>query len=376
MYLLYMNVFCFFLFFFQRNILKSTVRDFNVWGVELDAGSTDQRFTASNLSTRSLQHLGSADALGCLDLPCSRLWTGWLVGWKFKGEQKIAAFTNWENQHGRLGEELEYVPFFSGEYWKVRKAGDSLKPPIFAGPQILSLGFEIFFVPGTCKANGLFTRNSTSTSNCWRCKSQRIRSGFRPPNDADPRHPGIKIFTTDSFEELLEKARWPFFSRKELLERNIITALLGRFFKVYGIYGFQLRRNVSSWQCLQIGVGPASRWNLLGLPWRSCWRKAKLLLWGWWTSMKTRLTGLERLGMSAQDGEIFEVLCKDAWTWTIWWKLPCFFKRSCRRIPYYPKALLPRASHPRGEVAYQEATCRRFLWVERQAGGDFLRRES
>ena len=70
-----------------------------------------------------------------------------------------------------------------------------------------------------------------------------------------------------------------FFSRKELLERNIITALLGRFFKVYGIYGFQLRRNVSSWQCLQIGVGPASRWNLLGLPWRSCWRKAKLLLW-------------------------------------------------------------------------------------------------
>lgn len=37
---------------------------------------------------------------------------GWLVGWKFKGEQKIAAFTNWENQHGRLGEELEYVPFF------------------------------------------------------------------------------------------------------------------------------------------------------------------------------------------------------------------------------------------------------------------------
>jgi len=64
-----------------------------------------------------------------------------------------------------------------------------------------------FFSPsGTCKANGLFTRNSASLGSCWRCKSNRIKSGFRPPNDADPRHPGIKIFTTDSFEELLEKA--------------------------------------------------------------------------------------------------------------------------------------------------------------------------
>eukprot|EP00434_Breviolum_minutum_P031963 symbB.v1.2.028267.t1/scaffold2983.1/size65930/3 len=74
----------------------------------------------------------------------------------------------------------------------------------------MPLGVWICRAQGTCKANGLFTRNSTSTSNCWRCKSQRIRSGFRPPNDADPRHPGIKIFTTDSFEELLEKEKCVF----------------------------------------------------------------------------------------------------------------------------------------------------------------------
>eukprot|EP00913_Durusdinium_trenchii_P003248 g3004.t1 len=47
--------------------------------------------------------------------------------------------------------------------------------------------------------------NSASLSSCWRCKSQRVRSAFRPPGDTDPRHPGIKIFTTDSFEEILEK---------------------------------------------------------------------------------------------------------------------------------------------------------------------------
>lgn len=74
----------------------------------------------------------------------------------------------------------------------------------------MPLGVWICRAQGTCKANGLFTRNSASLGSCWRCKSNRIKSGFRPPNDADPRHPGIKIFTTDSFEELLEKDKCVF----------------------------------------------------------------------------------------------------------------------------------------------------------------------
>lgn len=69
----------------------------------------------------------------------------------------------------------------------------------------MPLGVWICRAQGTCKTNGLFTRNSASLSSCWRCKSQRVRSAFRPPGDTDPRHPGIKIFTTDSFEEILEK---------------------------------------------------------------------------------------------------------------------------------------------------------------------------
>lgn len=71
----------------------------------------------------------------------------------------------------------------------------------------MPLGVWICRAPSTCKTNGLFTRNSSSTSSCWRCKSSRVRSAFRPPGDTDPRHPGIKIFTTDSFEEILEKDR-------------------------------------------------------------------------------------------------------------------------------------------------------------------------
>ncbi|CAE7811621.1 unnamed protein product, partial [Symbiodinium sp. CCMP2456] len=68
----------------------------------------------------------------------------------------------------------------------------------------MPLGVWICRANGTCKTSGLFTRNAASSSQCWRCKSSRVRSAFRPPGDSDPRHPGIKIFTTDSFEELLE----------------------------------------------------------------------------------------------------------------------------------------------------------------------------
>ncbi|CAJ1416807.1 unnamed protein product [Effrenium voratum] len=63
---------------------------------------------------------------------------------------------------------------------------------------------------GSCKTTGLFTRNAASSSQCWRCKCGRIRSAFRPPNDTDPRHPGIKIITTDSLEEILEKDKCVF----------------------------------------------------------------------------------------------------------------------------------------------------------------------
>eukprot|EP00439_Symbiodinium_sp_Y106_P038959 s959_g4.t1 len=66
----------------------------------------------------------------------------------------------------------------------------------------MPLGVWICRANGTCKTSGLFTRNAASSSQCWRCKSSRVRSAFRPPGDSDPRHPGIKIFTTDSFEEL------------------------------------------------------------------------------------------------------------------------------------------------------------------------------
>ncbi|CAE8584092.1 unnamed protein product, partial [Polarella glacialis] len=76
--------------------------------------------------------------------------------------------------------------------------------------QQMPMGVWICRAPGTCKTQSLFTRNAASADKCWRCKSARLKSGYRPPGDIDPRHPGITVFTVDSFEELLERKKCVF----------------------------------------------------------------------------------------------------------------------------------------------------------------------
>ena len=119
--------------FFPTGI-SLTQRYPNPLGVELDAGSTDQRFAASNLGTRSLQHLGSSDALGCLDLPCSRrvgvaTATVGLGVWTFKESSRD--FFSGITKEGFGGNNCN-TPFFHGFFpgvFQARKAGDSFKPP-------------------------------------------------------------------------------------------------------------------------------------------------------------------------------------------------------------------------------------------------------
>jgi len=46
-------------------------------------------------------------------------------------------------------------------------------------------------------------RNSADARVCWKCRQARQKTGPRPPNDADPRHPGLTIVTAESFRELV-----------------------------------------------------------------------------------------------------------------------------------------------------------------------------
>eukprot|EP00928_Gymnodinium_smaydae_P020290 TRINITY_DN17849_c0_g1_i2.p1 TRINITY_DN17849_c0_g1~~TRINITY_DN17849_c0_g1_i2.p1 ORF type:complete len:2813 (-),score=661.09 TRINITY_DN17849_c0_g1_i2:46-7815(-) len=67
------------------------------------------------------------------------------------------------------------------------------------------LGVWVCRAKGICRQQGLFTRNPDKVTSCWRCGSTRVRSGMRPPGDADPRRPGMTVFTATSFDELLER---------------------------------------------------------------------------------------------------------------------------------------------------------------------------
>ena len=50
-------------------------------------------------------------------------------------------------------------------------------------------------------AQSLF--NASETKTCQGCGDARLVSDTRPPNDADPQHPGLTVLTADTFDELV-----------------------------------------------------------------------------------------------------------------------------------------------------------------------------
>ena len=46
-------------------------------------------------------------------------------------------------------------------------------------------------------------RNSPSRTHCIACGKERRMSGMAPPNDADPKHPGLCIVVADTFERIV-----------------------------------------------------------------------------------------------------------------------------------------------------------------------------